>query len=330
RAPTELGFVGNGGDQAVEVSWRWELAVVDGDGDRVPLEVPGPWSVRGVQPGGPAIHLAGDGAVRGVVDFRHAGAQVSFLVTEPVDADEVPALVTPGALSAIGAQVGDVADLTAGGVTVRIAGTVPALPGTADGEGIAVDLAWLSLHRYLNLRTAPEVNEWWVATTDQAPVVAQAEGLGLGVHDRRDQTEQLLGDPLGTGVLLTLWAAAAGGALLAAFGLAVDARANAVRRRRELAVLHTLGTSPAGLARALVVGQSVLAGLGVAAGLAVGVGVAVAMGPSLVLTPAGRVPVPEPLLRLVPAQLSAPTLGLFVIAVVLGALVARRARREVA
>src|SRR5690606_33533145 len=104
RAPNELGFVGNGGDQAVEVAWRWELAVVDGDGDRVPLEVPGTWSVRGVQPGGPAIHLAGDGAVRGVVDFRHAGAQVSFLVTEPVDADEVPALVTPGALSAIGAQ----------------------------------------------------------------------------------------------------------------------------------------------------------------------------------------------------------------------------------
>src|SRR5690606_4188123 len=157
-----------------------------------------------------------------------------------------PALATPGALSAMGVQVGDVADLTVGGFTVRIAGTVAALPGTADGEGIAVDLAWLSLHRYLSLRTAPVANERWVATADPAPVVARAEGLRLRVHDRRDQTEQLLEDPLGTGVLLTLWAAAAGGALLAAFGLAVDARANAVSRRRELAVLHTLGTSPAG------------------------------------------------------------------------------------
>jgi ABC-type antimicrobial peptide transport system permease subunit len=131
-------------------------------------------------------------------------------------------------------------------------------------------------------------------------------------------------------VLLTLWAAAAGGALLAAFGLAVDARANAVGRRRELAVLHTLGTSPGGLARSLVVEQAVLAGLGVVAGVAVGVGVAAAMGTSLVLTSAGAVPVPEPLLTLVPEQLSAPTVGLFVVAVVLGALVARRARREVA
>jgi hypothetical protein len=331
RVPMDLAFFGEFDccNEPVELSWRWDLAVVDGDGNRVPLQVPDTWSVRGPQPGGPTIELIGDGLVRGVVDFRHGGATVNFLVTEPLAAQELPALVTPGVLSAMGARVGDVADLPVGGATIRIAGTVAALPGTEDGEGIAVDLVWLSLQRYLTLRTTPAANEWWVATADPATVAAQAEQLGLSVHDRRGATERLLGDPLGTGVLLTLWAAAAGGALLAAFGLAVDARANAVRRRRELAVLHTLGTSPAGLARALVVEQSVLAGLGVVAGLAVGVGVAVAMGTSLVLTPAGRVPVPEPLLRLVPAQLSAPTLGLFLIAVALGALVARRARREV-
>jgi ABC-type antimicrobial peptide transport system permease subunit len=89
-----------------------------------------------------------------------------------------------------------------------------------------------------------------------------------------------------------------------------------------------LGAPPRALARALVVEQAVLAGLGVAAGVLVGVAVAGAMGVSLVLTPAGEVPVP--LLTLSPVQFSVPTLGLFVVAVVLGAVVARRVRREVA
>jgi ABC-type antimicrobial peptide transport system permease subunit len=78
-----------------------------------------------------------------------------------------------------------------------------------------------------------------------------------------------------------------------------------------------------------VVEQAVLAGLGVVAGLLVGVGVAAAMGPSLVLTPAGSVPVPEPLLALSPGLLALPTAGLLVVAVALGAVVARQARREV-
>ena len=319
-----------------EVTWEWEdLAAIDADGDRVPLTVPDGWEVS-LHPdqeaaGSATPQRTGAVTVAYTVDLtRVRPGSLPFLLTEPVEAPDLPAVVTPRTLTAIGGEVGDVADLQVGGVTVRVAGTVPALPGIADGEGLAVDLAWLSLQRYLHLRTPPDVNEWWIATGAPGPVVREAEQLGLRVHDRRAETERLLEDPLGSGVLLTLWAAAAGGALLAAFGLAVDSRANAVRRRRELAVLHTLGTSPGGLARSLVVEQAVLAGLGVVAGVAVGVGVAAAMGTSLVLTPAGAVPVPAPLLRLVPEQLATPTVGLFVVAVLLGALVARRARREVA
>jgi hypothetical protein len=338
QLPPDPGFVepGEGEPEPFEVTWEWEdLAVVDSGGNRAPLTAPEDWDVAlhpDQAPAGSATpRRTGAATITSIIDPLRAGSgSVPFLFTEPIEAPDLPAVVTPGMLAAVGGEVGDVADLQVGGVTVQVAGTVPALPGTADGEGIAVDLAWLSLQRYLHLRAVPDVNEWWVATTDPAPVVAQAEQLGLIVHDRRGETERLLEDPLGSGVLLTLWAAAAGGALLAAFGLAVDARANAVGRRRELAVLHTLGTSPGGLARSLVVEQAVLAGLGVVAGVAVGVGVAAAMGTSLVLTSAGAVPVPEPLLTLVPEQLSAPTVGLFVVAVVLGALVARRARREVA
>jgi ABC-type lipoprotein release transport system permease subunit len=241
----------------------------------------------------------------------------------------VPALFTPAALAGTGGRPGE--DLTlAGPVTVRVAGTVPAVPGVAELDGVVTDLGWLSLQRYLNLQTLPTVNEWWLATSDPAPAVTVAQGLGLQVHDRRAEEERLLADPLGGGVLLTLWTTAALAALLAAFGSAVDSRATAVGRRTELAVLHTLGTSPAAVTSALVVEQAVLAGLGVAAGIAVGLGVAAAMAASLVLTLAGTVPLPEPLVTVATDQLAAYAVGLFVVAVLLGAFVARRARRELA
>jgi ABC-type antimicrobial peptide transport system permease subunit len=80
----------------------------------------------------------------------------------------------------------------------------------------------------------------------------------------------------------------------------------------------------------LIVEQAVLAGLGVVAGVAAGLGVAAAMGASLVLTPAGTVPLPEPLVTVATGQLAAYSAGLFLLAILLGALVARRARRELA
>ena len=319
--------------EPVEVSWRWDLAAVGADGRAVPLELPESWRVvyhpdQRVGFTVPEPERTGsEGAVTVTVSQQqHPPQTVPFLLTDPFDVRSIPAVFTPQTLAAAGAV--DRMDL--GGVTVRPAGTVAALPGVADGQGIAVDLVWLSLQRYREMRVPPVPNEWWLATSDEHAVLSRVAELPLSVHSRGAEADRLLGDPLGSGVLLTLWAAAAAAALLAAFGLAVDSRASAVGRRRELAVLHTLGASPAGLARALVVEQAVLAGLGVIAGVAVGVGVAAAMGTSLVLTPAGAVPVPVPLLALSPARFAAPSIGLWVVAVVLGGLVARRARREVA
>lgn len=316
-----------------DVTWKWELAAVGAGGDRQSLAMPDSWSVV-PHPDQPAASAApehtGTGTLKSTVPSRVGAVSLPFRFTEPLSALELPALFTPDVIAAMGAAVGDVVNVPGTGATVRVAGTVPALPGVADGEGIAVDLAWLSLQRYLQMGAPPPPNEWWLSTDAPEQVATPAQELGLEVHDRRETTEQMLGDPLGSGVLLTLWAAAAGAALLAAFGLAVDSRANAVRRRQELAVLHTLGTSPTGLARALVVEQAVLAGLGVLAGVAVGVAVAAAMGTSLILTPAGAVPVPAPQVNLPGVPLAAPTVGLFTVAVLLGALVARRARREVA
>jgi hypothetical protein len=330
----------DGDAEPVELSWRWEdLQVVADDGARTPIEIPDSWQVldRG-DSGVEAERAAGEPAVTASVHpFQDYPLSLRFqLIAPPPELAPIPLVVTRDVLETTGAELGQPisVDGGAGGITsARLVGVVDAVPGTVDGTGAMVDLEWLSIHQFLWSRQPPAVSEWWLATPDRAAAAAPAlrELAWTGpVLDRRAEAERLLDDPLGTGVLFTLWAAAAAAAVLAAFGLVVDSRSTAVGRRRELAVLHTLGTSPPALARALVVEQAVLAGLGVAAGVLVGVGVAAAMGPSLVLTPAGQVPVPAPLLSLSPGQFAAPTLGLFVVAVVLGALVARRARREVA
>jgi hypothetical protein len=256
-----------------------------------------------------------------------------LLLAPPPEAPPIPIVVSEDLLAATGGEVGRRVRIEGGADglgSARVVAVVSAVPGTTDGSGVLVDLAWLSTEQFLGQRRPAAVNEWWVAEPGEAAAAVAQLGWAGGVRDRQVETGRLLGDPLGTGVLLALWAAAGAAGLLAAFGLVVDSRATAVRRRRELAVLHTLGTAPRMLARALVVEQAVLAGLGVVAGLAVGVAVAAAMAPSLVLTAAGAVPVPAPLLSLASLPLAVPTVGLLVVAVLLGALVARRARREVA
>jgi hypothetical protein len=325
-----------------EVRWEWNLATVGDSGNATPLKIPDGWRAHF-----PADHRLADGgqfeadlshvqrggdrvAVAMLVDpAQHHQQQTPFMLAGPLPSSAaLPVLATSDVLVATGAEQGQVIQLD--DIDLQIVGTVSLLPGTEDGSGVAVDLAWLSLHRFAAMAiTMPEVNEWWLATSDgsQLDQPYRPEGLqtfGRDIHERR-----LLGDPLGSGVLLSLWTAAAAGALLAAFGLAVDARASAVRRGRELAVLHTLGASPPMLARALVIEQAVLAGLGVLAGVAVGLAAAATMGTSLVLTPTGGVPVPEPLLTLRPTLLLLPTAGLFVVALVLASVVARRARRDI-
>ncbi|MPZ27381.1 MAG: FtsX-like permease family protein [Micromonosporaceae bacterium] len=326
----------------VPVRWEWEdLRAVDADGVETPLGLPDSWQVHGrggdgEQAGPQPRRVDRQPAATATLDpFRDYPMSLQFRITAPAPPlSQLPVVVTPDVLAATGNQVGQsfaVEDGPDGIGAARLAGVVAVMPGTVDGSGAMVDLAWLSTQQFLSGQQPPLVTEWWAATPD-GPATAGLADLGWAseLRDRRVEAGQRLGDPLGSGVLVSLWAAAATGALLTAFGLVVDSRATAVRRRRELAVLHTLGTSPAGLARALVVEQAVLAGLGVAAGVLVGVGVTAAMGTSLVLTAAGAVPVPAPLLTLSPAQFAAPTLGLFAVAIGLGALVARRARREVA
>ena len=323
----------------VQVTWRWQdLAWVGADGEQTPLELPADWDLHLTDQDELAPlpqRVEGEPAVTVTLQpAKHYPGTLTFQLTAPLPKRTlIPMLVTPDLLAATGRKVGEAFRISdgAGGITsARVAGVVEAIPGSPDGSGAIVDLTWMSIRQFGDQRPTPQVTEWWLrAPAGSAAAITNLPWIGE-VYDRRTETDRMLTDPLGMGVQVALWCTAAAAALFAGFGLLVDSRATAVRRRRELAVLHTLGTPPAGLTRSLLTEQAVLAGLGVVVGLLVGWVVAAAMGTSLVLTPTGEVPLPAPRLVAAPAQLIAPTLGLFLVTVGLGALVARRARREVA
>ena len=248
----------------------------------------------------------------------------------------LPGLVTPQLLAATGTAVGGVIRLgtsLSAGLQIDVVGTIDAVPSVTSANAVVVDLPSLDAYRLLQGDPLDPGNGWWLSVDPAAhdQVRAALAGLaGFTISDRAQLTDRLLADPLGWGVLFALYVAVLGATVLAAFGLAVDARATSLRSAGELAVLHTLGTPPRTLARALVVEQSVLAGLGVVAGLIAGVAVAAAMAPSLILTERGARPVPPVLLVMPPVQLVVPAVVLFGVALGLGAATARRARRDVA
>jgi hypothetical protein len=310
------GSAGSEGDTPLDLPDSWDL-------DLGPSFRPGPRR--------PEPSLEGSGRVEvGIHNQRHVSQTFTFLIGEPGEVPVVPALFSEAALDAAGGSEVLGTDIDLGEVTVQVVGTVPSLPGAEQDAAIVVDLAWLSQQQARTLVPPPALDELWISTASRTSVAERVAEHDVVVHDRDAVADRRLEDPQGAGVLQSLWLAAAAALALAAFGLLVDSRATAVRRRRELAFLHTLGTAPSVLARALVVEQVLLAGLGVLAGMGVGVGVAMTMGPSLVMTPTGAVPTPPPLASFDVGRFVLPALVLLVIALVLAVLIARRARLEFA
>jgi hypothetical protein len=328
------------------VRWRWDkLAAVNASGTVTPVAIPAQWTVR-ARTSDPSVAPRGDLASSGLrleltayVPATAAGTDVHYFVSGVDDARRaaaVPALATPQMLTQAGVGVGDEIRVAAGDAAefrARIVGTVTTVPSSTTGAALLVDLPTLDVQRLLLNEPFDTPSEWWLATdpAQHDRVAAEFSARSeFAVADRAALARRLLADPLGGGVLFALYVAVLSVTALAAFGLAVDARATSLRSSGELAVLYTLGTSPRALARVLVIEQSILAGIGVLSGLGAGVAVAAAMAPSMVLTERGGRPVPDVLLVVPLWQVTVPAVALFCVALTLGAAVARRARRDVA
>ncbi|MQA24692.1 MAG: FtsX-like permease family protein [Micromonosporaceae bacterium] len=324
------------------------LATADAAGRSAPVELADRWRVAHttaelpLSAGTSAVTAKADGldiTHRAAVDPAWSGwspfarpLPFRFGVLRPVEApDRIGALVTPRVLEEIGGRVGSgfAVQVPGGELDAEVVGVIDAVPGVANERAVMIDLAAVTLAAYPRFGAMPRPTEWRLATRpDQHQAAARriASFADVETFDRRSVTP----DPLGEGARLVLLPAALAVALLAGLGIAVDARATARSRASELAVLHTMGSPPRMLARALVVEQAVLAGLGVAAGLVIGVAVAWTMGPLLVLTPDAARPVPTPVLIADPVLIGAPAAGLMLVALGLAAAAATASRRGLA
>jgi hypothetical protein len=261
---------------------------------------------------------------------------VRFTALRDYPDEPVPAAVTPDVLRTLSAKVGDTVPLQMSGFSfpVKLVGELAAMPGSDDTpSAFLLDLPSAVQRVLRDTGTVRAVSEWWIRT-DPAGHAAAAEAVaklpGVTVLDRLALARAADRDPYWQGARTGLFAAAVGAVLLALVGLGVDIWATARRRVGELAVLHTLGATPRLLARALLAEQAFLAGIGVIVGLLVGAGVGATMAPLVILTPSAGRPVPAPTFELPWVPVGAIAVGLLVVALVLGGLVATTIRQRVA
>ena len=337
-----------GRDADLTLTWSLRDLAVRADGDTVALDLSRQWRVAHTAAKAPLA------AGKSTLDARPDRLTVTypvrveeklsrwspfatllpfqFDVQRPApDPGSLGALATPAMLAEIGGRVGSEFQVRAPGgeLTATVTGVIDAIPGVANDRAVLLDLPAAVGSAYLKYGSTLRPNEWRLAVRADQHRATARQLAALGNTETLDR-RQVTPDPLGAGARLVLLPAALAVALLAALGIAVDARATARSRAGELAVLHTMGSPPRLLARALVAEQAVLAGLGVAAGLVIGVLVAWTMGPLLVLTPEAARPVPDPVLVADPILIGVPVAGLLLVAVGLAGAVAARAQRNLA
>ncbi|WP_436520225.1 ABC transporter permease [Actinoplanes sp. HUAS TT8] len=243
----------------------------------------------------------------------------SVAIVQKQDWAPVPIAITPATRKALG----DFTQLSVGGVSVpvKVIATIDRVPGTTADAAILADRAALDARLFQGYGLLHGVGEWWISGTPDTSGLS-----GLQVFDQHELASG--GDPFGSAAQVALFGAALGAMLLAAAGIAADARATARHRSVELAVLNTLGAGPRLLARAMIVEQALLAGLGALAGLGVGLLVAAAMAPLLVLTPSARRPVPDAILEVLWGRTVGSAALLIAIALAVSAVTAVAATRR--
>ncbi|SFF49209.1 ABC-type antimicrobial peptide transport system, permease component [Actinacidiphila alni] len=254
----------------------------------------------------------------------------------------LPAIATDSYLKAVGAKVGSSVQVLLNGVeaTVRITGSVHAVPGTTDqgasdttasttstqeaqdaekkdAGALVLDLD--SVNRFLEAQDslAMQPSEWWLATAPGASAKVAAalrDRTDIDAMLVRDETARdLRADPLGAGPQSALPAAVVAAAVLAAVGFAVSSVGAIRERATEFAVLRALGAPRRKLARMIAAEQGLLVLISLVVGVVLGALLTRLVTPLIVLTSQAAQPVPKLLVKL-PAGPLAQLLGVVLIA----------------
>jgi putative ABC transport system permease protein len=202
--------------------------------------------------------------------------------------EALPAVVTPGFLRAVSAEVGRVVRVRGpapGDLLVKVTGVASVLPGTIGSNAAAfVNGDWLLVHAQRNPIDRPQTSEIWTVGGARGQAVTERLGAGgVRVETRAAAAdiEDSLAKQAPSLALLLLLVGAAAGAALATGGVMLHLYLTGRRRAFELAVLEVFGARRRDLWGPVAVEQGALVGYGVLCGGVVGLVVALVALPAI-------------------------------------------------
>jgi hypothetical protein len=202
--------------------------------------------------------------------------------------EAVPAVVTPGFLRAVSAEVGRVVRVRGpapGDLLVKVAAVASVLPGAVgDNAAAFVDADWLLVHAQRNPIDRPQATEVWTVGGDRGQAAVErlgAAGVRVETRAAAADLEADLARQAPSLALLLLLVGAAAGAALATGGVMLHLYLTGRRRAFELAVLEVFGARRRDLWGPVAVEQGALVGYGVLCGGIIGLLVALISLPAI-------------------------------------------------
>jgi hypothetical protein len=228
-----------------------------------------------------------DGAALGVaIDAPSSG--VTLGIGHASVPEALPAVVTPGFLRAVSAQVGRVVRVRGpipGDLLIQVTGVASVLPGAVGSNAAAfVNADWLLVHAQRNPIDRPQIGEVWTVGGASGQAVAERLGAGGVRVETRTAAADLeadLAQQAPSLALLLLLVGAAAGAALATGGVMLHLYLTGRRRAFELAVLEVFGARRRDLWGPVAVEQGSLVGYGVLCGGLIGLLVALVALPAI-------------------------------------------------
>lgn len=243
-----------------------------------------------------------------IVRGSSAGSGVPIRLTlrgAATDGDgSIAAVVTDAWLDAAGREVGDVVSmrLASGASTaLEIVGAVSHLPGSDPSldAAVLIDLPTLQVADRAAGRRLSVASEHWLALAEGVDpgevrrALLDAPVAAVDVRTLDEERSELLTDPPALAAIAGLSVGSVAGVALAAIGVITAATISTRDRRRELAVLSSMGMTARELRRSLALEQLGAVVVGVALGTGAGALLAYTVIPSISLGRDGAVVLPE-------------------------------------
>jgi hypothetical protein len=230
---------------------------------------------------------AADGAALSVA-IDGPGSGVTLGIGHASVPEALPAVVTPGFLRAVSAEVGRVVRVRGpipGDLLIKVTGVASVLPGAVgDSAAAFVDADWLLVHAQRNPIDRPQSTEVWTVGGTGGQAVAErlgAAGVRVETRAAAADIEAGLAQQAPSLALLLLLVGAAAGAALATGGVMLHLYLTGRRRAFELAVLEVFGARRRDLWGPVAVEQGSLVGYGVLCGGLIGLLVALVALPAI-------------------------------------------------